>query len=339
MGSTNGEILGWDGMKHDDDRVSTVRGFVKLRWDAILRGEEISDPIKVFIKQEPHKLKKLEEGTFRLISAVSLIDTFVDRILFSWVARKQLNTVGHTPCLVGWSPVRGGWRLLQDVFGNKATLCLDKSAWDWTVQGFLVDMWLQFFREIAINAPQWWLDAIKVRFDILFDRSVFKFEDGTIVYQPVRGIMKSGCYLTIILNSLSQSLLHYLCNIRCGYDPMLNQPKTIGDDTVQENFDFLEQYAQEMKKLGAVIKELKVQHWVEFAGFCFTGKTCFPAYWQKHLFNIQHAPNLEETLISYQYLYINEPVMYEFFSRLAREIGPHCVLSRIEANDIMNIPS
>nr|QHA33869.1 RdRp [Atrato Sobemo-like virus 5] len=338
LGSTNRQILGWDGLNFDPDRVSIVRAHVKLRFDELLKGVAVCDDIKVFIKQEPHKEKKLREGTYRIISAVSLIDTFIDRILFAWLSRAQLDSVGRTPCLVGWSPVRGGWRAIVNRFGNQAVNCLDRAAWDWTVQGYLVDLWILFLENLPVNPPKWWLEMFKLRFKLLFEDAWFRFEDGTRVKQATRGIMKSGCYLTILLNSLSQSLLHYIANHRCGKPMALNQPYSIGDDTVQEALSWLLEYVKELEDLGVTVTGAKVQHWVEFAGFCFDGKTCYPAYWQKHLFNLSHTERLEETLQSYQYLYVNEPVMYEFLCRVARELGPHCVLPKIEALDIMNMP-
>lgn len=337
-GSNNAQIFGWDGVACDPDRVSMVRQHVKLRFDQLLAGNPISDDVKVFVKQEPHKLKKIQDGTYRLISAVSLIDTFIDRILFAWIARAQLDTVGKTPCLVGWSPVRGGWRAIQNRFANSPVVCLDRSAWDWTVQSYLVDLWILFLENLPVNPPEWWVSMMKLRFKLLFEDVWFKFEDGTRVKQQTRGVMKSGCYLTIILNSLSQSLLHYVANSRCGRPMAEKQPYSIGDDTVQEAFPWLEDYVKQLEILGVTVKGAKVQNWVEFAGFCFDGRTCYPAYWQKFLFNLSHTRRLGETLLSYQYLYVNEPVMYEFICRVARELGPQFVLPKLEALDIMNQP-
>lgn len=336
MGTTNGEIFGWNGLTTDPEREDTVRNMVKLRFDSLMRGEVARDDLKVFIKQEPHKLSKIESGRYRLISAVSLIDTMVDRILFGWLARKMLSTVGKTPCLVGWSPVKGGWRDVQRRYANRPVVCLDKSAWDWTVQGYMVDLWVDFLTNLPVDPPEWWVDMVKLRFEILFNDPWFQFEDGTRVQQGTRGIMKSGCFLTILLNSVSQSMLHYLANIRCGKPPGLNQPHTIGDDTVQDSFEWLEEYVEAISSLGATVKGAKVQHWVEFAGFAYDGKTCWPAYWQKHLFNMAHTENLESTIESYQYLYYNEPVMYSFARRVAKELGPKHVMPKEIAREIMN---
>ncbi len=62
-GSNNAQIFGWDGKDCDPDRVSIVRQHVKIRFDQLLMGNLISDDIKVFVKQEPHKLKKIQDGT------------------------------------------------------------------------------------------------------------------------------------------------------------------------------------------------------------------------------------------------------------------------------------
>nr|QJI53807.1 MAG: hypothetical protein 2 [Solemoviridae sp.] len=336
FGTTNGEILGWNGLNYDNERVSLVKKIVRARFDALLRGEMIADDLKVFVKQEPHKIKKIQEGRLRLISAVSLVDTMIDRILFGWLGRKVLDTAGRTPCLVGWSPVRGGWIQLNDRFRGIPVVCIDKEAWDWTVPEYLVKMWKTFLVALPTDSAPWWEKMVDARLDLLFKEPMFQFEDGTRVKQETVGIMKSGCYLTIILNSLSQSMLHYLTNARLGLPMAENQPYTIGDDTVQESFPQLREYVDEMEKLGPVLKGAKVQHFVEFAGFAFDGKTCWPAYWQKHLFNMAHAEYLSETLRSYQYLYVHEPVMYEFVVRVAREVDPDSVLPRMVALDIMD---
>lgn len=336
FGSNNGEILGWDGLNHDPERVMIVKNAVKLRFKALLAGDLVFDNIKVFIKQEAHDLKKIAEGRFRLISAVSLIDTMIDRILFGWLGRKVLHTVGNSPCLVGWSPVRGGWRQFSDRFRGKAVVCLDKSAWDWTVDGYMVDLWLDVLEHLAVDHAPWWLDMVKSRFKILFEIAKFQFDDGTVVQQQTKGIMKSGCFLTIILNSLSQSLLHYISNMRCGKEPSLKQPYTIGDDTVQESFPWLLEYAQHMEDLGVSLKGVKIRKYVEFAGFAYDGKTCFPAYWKKHLFNMAHTSSLPELLKCYQYLWVHEPVMYKFVTFVADRVDPPVRIPRLLALEIMD---
>nr|QZZ63405.1 hypothetical protein [Nelson Sobemo-like virus 1] len=339
MGTTVGEVFGWNGVSNDPDRYQLVRKTVYNRLMRLISQEDIADDIQVFVKQEAHKLSKIEEGRLRLISAVSLVDTLVDRILFSWIGRKAFIAPGKTPCLVGWSPLRGGWKRMLNKYGNKQTLCLDKEAWDWTVPPFLVDCWLQTILELAQDPAEWWVTAVRQRFRMLFEKATFRFSDGTRVQQKTKGVMKSGCYLTILLNSMSQSMLHYYANMRMGKDPDENQPNTIGDDTVQLAFDEYPEYVRILESIGVKIKGAEIKNFVEFAGFAFANNTVWPAYYKKHLFNAAHSENLNEFLEQMQTLYINEPVMWNFFRRVAREINPDLLVPKIISRTIMDYPA
>lgn len=173
--TTIGDALGWNGVEFEKEKIDELRALVWQRMQ-MLKEIPISDNIRVFVKPEPHKQQKLEEGRYRLISAVSLIDTMVDRVLFGWLAKAALSTVGKTPCAVGWSPVKGGWRSVKHRF--KRTICLDKSAWDWTVQAWLIEAYHRFVNELALQAPAWWRECVHRRFTLLFRAAVFQFRDG-----------------------------------------------------------------------------------------------------------------------------------------------------------------
>lgn len=335
LGSTNGQILGWNGIEMDKDRVELLRGVVKNRFDLLRKGELISDPLNVFVKPEPHTLKKINDGRLRLISAVSLVDTMIDRVLFGWLGRKALQTCGKTPCMVGWSPVGGGWKQLRAAYPDDV-LCLDKSMWDWSVQSYMIDMWYQFIEALALNASEEWKKLALIRFKLLFEEAVFKFKDGISVKQKYRGIMKSGCFLTIILNSVGQSFVHYLANVRLGLPPQLNQPHSMGDDTIQKAFDYIDQYIEEMRSLGVLVKGYKVKNWIEFCGFVVKENKCWPAYWQKHLFGLYYSKNLLDTLSAYQIMYVDEPEMFQYVTKLLLLLSPDRVLTLREAKSIMH---
>lgn len=337
MGSINKDVLGWDGETFDFERVELVRFAVRHRFDQLLTGKCVHDPINVFVKQEPHKRQKIIDGRFRLISAVSLIDTMVDRILFGWLGRVCLDTVGMTPSLIGWTVMNGGWRDLTLLYHKKPVLCLDKSTWDWTVPSWLVDLWRDFIVSLAVGSPDWWVRLVDLRFKALFEEPVFQFSDGTQIKQRVRGIMKSGCFLTIILNTVGQSLVHYLACHRLGWDLYRGQPRIVGDDTVQEAVLDLQLYVRAIESLGFKVKGAKVRSWIEFCGFAFANNTCWPAYWRKHLFSLKHAPFLLDTLLSYQLIYVNEPQMFAFLQRVAIDrVGPDAILPREEAEAVFN---
>lgn len=316
FGTTNADVLGWNGICYDPVRVDYLFELVSRRISLLSSGGEEADDIKVFIKQEPHKKKKIEDGLYRLISAVSLVDTMVDRILFGWAMDGVLASPLATTTAIGWTPVQGGYRVLKAILDNEVgpsglTICVDKSAWDWTVQGWLIDVWKDTLKRLCV-APEWWQVAVDKRFDMLFEKSVFRFSDGARVAQQGRGIMKSGCYLTILLNSMGQTALHYLANLRLGREMFENEPYTMGDDTVQPWFEGFDEYLGLVKEMGPMIKgSPEPSKHIEFCGFYITNGATWPVYWRKHLFRLMHLDPLyaAETLEAYQFLYAYEPAM------------------------------
>jgi hypothetical protein len=296
--------------------------------------EAFADNISVFIKPEPHKQMKLDEGRLRLISAVSFVDTMVDRVLFGWLAKRVLTTVGSTPVMVGWVPLFGQWRAFRERFSDKI-LCVDKSSWDWTVQAWMIDAFRLLIRRLAIGADPWWVRAFEKRFDLLFRDARFQFRDGTVVQQGEAGVMKSGCFLTIILNSLGQLLLHSVAILEMGV-PDPGMPFAMGDDTVQELGDIdVEWYTQTLRLLGANPK-FEVLRDVEFAGFFMSRDTCVPVYRAKHLFRLEYAAYLGEFCRSMQMLYANDEQAYNLFAKVALNLAPDYYLPRPVAMKLLN---
>lgn len=336
-GTTIKQVLlakpGLVGHDFDMNRVEIFKQLVKHR----LANPLEADDIKVFIKPEPHKMSKLRENRFRLISAVSLTDTMVDRVMFGWLMRKALKNVGNTPCLLGWSPLAGGYRLLLETFSR--TRGLDKTAWDWTVQGWVLRAIRDIIKELAVCASDAWKEWVDTRWEVLFRDAVFQFSDGERVKQPGWGVMKSGCYLTILINSIGQMLYHAIALIELGkpvdYVPFV----TIGDDVTLEDFPEFPEYERILKKYGALLKPSEVEEdKVEFAGFVASrenGGSCWPEYWQKHCFVMTHvSSSLPELLQSYLILYNFQPEKREWIKRQLVRIDPGKVISDYSARAI-----
>lgn len=291
-------------------RLQIVKDVVKLRFQNLLKGEDDADAIHCFVKNEPHKLGKIEEGRLRLISGVSMIDGIVDKMLFGEFFDAALMAVGKTPVLMGWSPIMGdGAKMLLGQFPD-GVVSVDKSAWDWTVPGWMVDAWMEFILEMYHGYPEWFLSLIRLRFRLLFEEAVFRIGND-VRKQEVKGIMKSGCFLTYLLNSLGQIILHYLVCDMMGIDPEDCMPWCAGDDTVQNaSFDF-NAYAEFVRILGFKPKIQPLARHIEFIGFLMDSERVVPAYWRKHLFLMKYLDeaHASESLDAYQLLYRNEPVM------------------------------
>lgn len=308
-----------------------VRIVVRDRFDHLLAGDEIADHIQIFIKQEPHKIAKINEGRFRLISGVSMVDGIVDRILFQDLHTKIVPTLGSTPSMVGWNPYENGEIFFKDFSDSR--FALDKSLWDWTVPAWLVDLWLEFILELNFDCPNWYKKLVTLRFKLLFELSIFEFSDGSTYAQQGRGIMKSGCYLTLMLNTVGQVMVHKLACDTISEKP--KKLKALGDDTFQETPDDVHGYVAAVRALGFFPKDPKIMGHVEFAGFVLADGLVVPAYWQKHLYLLKHLEEkvAVETLSSYQRLYAFKPdmlrlVQLELAKRSPRDVVPDFMLRR-----------
>lgn len=327
FGTTVGEALGYTGLAGDlRFELGRVAVFRQLVWHRFL--DQTPDPIRVFVKPEPHKEAKLDEGRLRLISAVGLTDAMLDRIMYGWLSRRVLSTVGQTPILIGWSPLGGGSRLLTRLFVGKKTRGLDKSAWDWSIRPEMILFLRDFIESLAVGAPDWWLSWHRKRWEKLFREAVLEFGDGMQVRQTHWGVMKSGCFLTIILNSIAQLAYHVLACFTLVLNPFDYSLVVIGDDETIEDFEQFAQYEKVIRDLGALLKDSEPSEVIQFAGFLFydgvMGAYALPEYWRKHVFSITHAPEdkLVEMLRSYQLLYAFEPNFLKWIQMLLARVSP-----------------
>lgn len=337
LGTVNRQVFGVTECGYDADRLRLVRAEVYNRLRAVSRGVPVSDPLKVFVKQEPHKVEKLEQGRLRLIMSVSLIDSLVDRLLFMRLAYRVVRNYHKTNIMVGWTPVMGGYRHLGMMFPGK-TISIDKKAWDWSVPRWLLERVMYVILDLCPDAPEWWRTAVVTRFACLFDEPQFIFPDGALGTQERPGVMKSGCYLTIIINSIAQLLLHEMAvhglELGDAADPII----VLGDDSLQRWFARWKEYVKFLQKLGFVVEVQEHEKECEFAGFTFNGNYK-PAYVKKHLFQLEHLPINEreiasQTLQNYQHLYYFVPEMLDRIKQIARVLKmPEAVVaeSRLRA--------
>lgn len=239
------------------------------------------DPIRLFIKPEPHKERKLERGAYRLISSVSVVDQIIDAMLFSEMNDVMAKNFLHVPGKIGWAPICGGWRIIP-VHGQRA---LDKSAWDWSVNGWIPQMLLDLRYHLMepTERAEEWLELARWRYAALYQNPVFITSGGLLLRQREPGVMKSGCINTISDNSLAQDLLHVrVCKQLDLEDGALI---AMGDDTLQDDFPEFESYEHALSAYCHVKSSVKKS---EFAGYHFKTSSVEPLYRGKHAFNMLH---------------------------------------------------
>lgn len=339
-GTNLAEALGHNGLHFNKSRVEI---FWRLVWDRIVNSllcdsddhfvpysYDCADDIKLFIKREPHKKTKIEQHKERLISGVSVVDTMIDRILYTPMLKKLDANQFSTGLMIGWSIDNWGFgQLDKSIPGQR--LMADKGSYDWTVTGWMKTMQLELKLRLHSGWPWWWRKLAVHRASMLYCYPVFRTSDGRRFLQREvigSGIEKSGSLLTIFENSTGQLILHILSRDRAGLD--CPYPFCMGDDTVQAAFDHddMESYFKEMERFGAIVK-WDVSDDIEFAGMKINCNGFYPLYRGKHVFHLEHLDESvsSETLDSYQRVYAFDNNMLSLIHRFMRQRNLDTIIS------------
>nr|UGO57343.1 MAG: hypothetical protein 1 [Riboviria sp.] len=311
--TSNGQFFGVKDGKPDPERVRDIWAEVQDRLEALERGELAADHIRLFVKAEPLKPKKVLTNSFRLISSVSVVDQIIDHMLFDGMNETMYDNWDKTPSRVGWSPFCGGWRVMP----RGKSLALDKSSWDWTVQMWMIDVVLRLRTKLCRNVNEKWLSLAKARYLALFDSPTFITSGGMILKQRQPGVMKSGCVNTIADNTIMQIMLHYRVVQELGWP--VSGIVAMGDDTLQQPVVNERQYLDKMSEY-CIVKQ--IEHKTEFAGMLFDGRSVEPVYCGKHAFTLLHMdPKIEQDLaVSYTLLY-HRSKYRDWFENLFSDMG------------------
>lgn len=298
----------------DRDRCRMVFELVVEQWKSL--SDDVSlHPIRLFVKPEPHTLKKRDEGRWRLIFSVSIVDNLLAAMVFHDHKKRFIDSAVESPSMVGWSPLQGGFRTLAGLFPSGAS-CADKSSWDWSVQGWEVEDYLAILDGLAFNglSPRE-KRLIRSHFGPLtLDLGRVKIE------KKIFGITPSGTFFTTLLNTTLQYYIHCLASFSEGREPK-GPFRCLGDDTIQQFED--RSYWDRWESFGHTIKEIDNTGPGEkfvFAGFAISSLSALPAFTPKHAFRLQHLPeSLEEEdyslLDSYQHIYASDPVRRDALRR------------------------
>jgi hypothetical protein len=213
---------------------------------------QLVDPVRVFIKDEPHKISKAQQGRFRLISSVSLVDQIIERLCFAEQNFLEVLQHEHIPSKPGMGLHDDG---LQAIYNTVSTFDrpveADVSAWDWSVQEWQLQMDVDF-RIWAYGLQNDDIRANLMRNRVTcLSRTVYCTSDGNLYSQLAPGIQLSGSYNTSSTNSRIRVLTAY----------GLGVPKIIamGDDSIEEFsegvFDGYIKCGHDMKMYTEVGKE------------------------------------------------------------------------------------
>ncbi|AZP56278.1 RNA-dependent RNA polymerase [Faba bean polerovirus 1] len=228
----------------------------------------LCDPIRLFVKGEPHKQSKLDEGRYRLIMSVSLVDQLVARVLFQEQNKLEINLWRAIPSKPGMglstdaqvadfldSLAQHVQVPVEDLVYNweKHVVPTDCSGFDWSVTDWLLEDEMEVRNRLTQGNNALtrrlrgcWLKCIS--------NSVLALSNGILYAQRVPGVQKSGSYNT----SSSNSRIRFMCSKYAGASWAI----AMGDDALESVDTDLDVY----KEIGL---KVEVSGQLEFCSHIF----------------------------------------------------------------------
>nr|UNI77224.1 MAG: P1-P2 fusion protein [Cowpea polerovirus 2] len=228
----------------------------------------LCDPIRVFVKGEPHKQSKLDEGRYRLIMSVSLVDQLVARVLFQEQNKKEIALWRVVPSKPGFG-LSTDQQVLEftEALAHKVGVTpqelieewkdhlvpTDCSGFDWSVADWMLEDDIEVRNRLTRGLTP--VTAMMRRnWKHCIANSVLCLSDGTLLAQTVPGVQKSGSYNT----SSTNSRVRVMCAYHCGATWCC----AMGDDALESVDSNLEEY----KRLGL---KVEVSGKLEFCSHIF----------------------------------------------------------------------
>lgn len=211
--------------------VERIRMYLLGLWRGLtprqLVEQGFCDPIRVFVKQEPHKGEKVRNRRFRLICSVSLVDQIVERVVSGIQNRAEIRSWFAIPSVpgIGFSDeqIQVVWSIISPHLKNAVQT--DVEGWDWSVQNWELGGNAEMqIRLAGASTNSAYAEITRARAYCL-SNSVFSLSDGTLIAQLDSGIQKSGSYTTSSGNSRMRVAAAYLCGSTWA--------RAMGDDCIE----------------------------------------------------------------------------------------------------------
>jgi hypothetical protein len=280
LGATNEEVMVENGevlWRAVEDRLTRQRDMaeeIKTMTPEQLVQNGIVDPVKIFIKKEPHSAKKVASGMFRIIASVSLCDQLCERLTCE--RQNKLEILGWKQCPSkpgmglndeGLAILRGNAERILD-FGR--IMATDVSSWDWTVQQWelLADARIRI--KLAGESETSSFGKILLSQSYGVSQSVYITSGGQMFAQTVPGGQLSGRYNTSSSNSRMRVLATLAGRLKINpalLDEYRNECLVVsmGDDTFELEIPGLE---KEIASIGHLVKQVDYHDSVVRGEFC-----------------------------------------------------------------------
>lgn len=244
--------------------------------------------IRVFVKNEPHPLRKIKTGRYRLICSVSVIQNIVERLLFGSYAKACVEEYTNIPSKPGMGFSKQHNEAMHDIMRRalhkfKTLRQNDVQGWDWSFLQQLYEVGRDHF--VGATSSSHHAAAFNRLFSNYFHsmmNKIFSLSDGTLLYVETKGVMVSGSYLTGWLNSFARCFMSFYTGLEAGGEPDDLFAIAMGDDCVEDPLP------RNYEKWGFVITdELEVSNFpISFCSHSYTGEFAHLESWPKALYNL-----------------------------------------------------
>jgi hypothetical protein len=256
------------------------------RQEKIDRG--LVDPVRLFVKDEPHKLSKIKEGRVRLIHSVSIVDKMIEMLLSRHICKLEIENWWKIPSKpgIGFTDEMNSLTydyIMRDLLDMAFA---DVSGWDMSVKMWMLIAGAELRILACLNPSPVW-NHLVTQEPFLEGEPVFQFSDGELVCPDFQGIVTSGKLKTASENSRIRVLLGFLV----GGDKM-KRIAAAGDDTVES---YVEDAIAKYLEYGIKIKDYqRVGEGFEFCSRWYEKKGSYPLNVEKMLINILHSEPKDE---------------------------------------------
>ncbi len=239
----------------------------------------LADAVRLFVKNEPHSREKLEQGRFRLISSMSLINQVCERFLYTELNDREVDHWDVCPSAIGIGFTNDMnfdvWRRLYAVPRKMQN---DVSGWDFNVYSWkamdATEVNIQLVRASEMRANM----MRNATWAIM--NKVFALSDGRLLMTDGPGIMTSGSFITGQLNSKMRQLAKVHAALR-NFPDLERAPfgTACGDDCIEQLVpgESLEQRVAAYTWLGFRLTDVaEVDKSFEFCSHFYLGGSIAP---------------------------------------------------------------
>jgi len=281
------------------------------------------DPVRMFVKDEPHSEAKLDEGRVRLIANVSLRVQLIERLVCGKQNNAEIAAWWKIPACPGLGLDDASLELLGDridqILGVGEIAMTDVSGWDWSVKAWL--LWADAERRrVAAGEDEDSLFAEMVFMQAYGTaNSVYGLSDGELVTQLSPGIQNSGSYKTSSTNSWMRIILFMVAYMLANPDAsdedvelLLERVMAMGDDCLELHLRGVQEMYGRLGFKTSLSATASSKSGVEFCSHIWpeSGNQAYPTSWPRTLvrfFSSKRGPDIHDRLAQLEFVLRHHP--------------------------------